>query len=385
MTLSLFRDNTVLARYASMKYWQVAFWLFLCVVTFFTLTLWYSYVSIVYIAPVLVQSLLGLVLSIMLQKGIHYFWDTELWLKALINILLVAAVSLAWTVARMYVFEWSTGETHIWQEFGGWYFSSIFVFISWTAVYYGIQYYRLLQEKQRDMRNAEAATREAELKRVQAQAAARDAQLQMLRYQLNPHFLCNTLNAINALIEVGQHEKAQAMTVNLSCFLRYSLDNIPEGKISLKKELDTLRLYLEIENTRFEDRLHVIFDILTDDSKVAVPSLILQPIIENSMKHAVARSEKGGTIVIRAQTRGERLCLVVEDSGGDKKPEDEGVLGAFDKGVGLTNTKQRLGIMYQDRYEITLSPSSLGGLKTEITFPLEPFIETERTSRRIPT
>lgn len=371
MFKSLRDKHLFLSNYASMRHWQVAFWGFLCVVTFFTLTLWYSQASFVYIVPVIVQSVLGLLFSFILQHAIIYLWQTTLWLKALLNLVLVAAVSLAWTVARMVVFELTTGETHIWTEFGGWYYSSIFIFISWSTLFYGIQYYRLLQEKNKDMLNAEASAREAKLKRMEAQATARDAQLEMLRYQLNPHFLCNTLNAINALIEVQDNEKAQKMNVKLSLFLRYSLDKIPDGKIPLKKEIETLSLYLEIEKTRFEDRLCLHYDIQDDAQKALVPSLILQPIIENSMKHAIAKCESGGSIKICALVKEESLYLTIEDSGGPNADSNDTCLNFLDKGVGLKNTEQRLKILYGDDYSMSISGSDLGGIKTQIIIPLE--------------
>jgi two-component sensor histidine kinase len=360
-----------LSNYASMRYWQVAFWGFLCIVTFFTLTLWYSQATVIYTVPVIVQSILGLFFSFILQRSIIYLWQKELWLKLLLNLILVAAVSLVWTVARMYVFELTTGEDHIWDEFGGWYFSSIFIFISWTTLFYGIQYYRLLQEKSKDMLNAEANAREAKFKRMEAQATARDAQLEMLRYQLNPHFLCNTLNAINALIEVEQNEKAQKMTVNLSQFLRYSLDNIPDGKITLEKELETLSLYLKIEKTRFEDRLRLAYHIEDQAHTALVPSLILQPIIENSMKHAIAKCELGGSIKISAEVNGQKLHLSVDDSGDEKLINSDNVIDIFNKGVGLKNTDQRLKILYGDDYSMSVVRSELGGIKTQIIIPLE--------------
>ncbi|MGQ8364423.1 sensor histidine kinase [Glaciecola sp. 1036] len=357
--------------FGSMRYWQVAFWGFLGIVTFFTLTLWYSQASVIYVIPTIIQSVLGLIFSHILQYLLVYFWQTNLWFKSVINVILVAIVSLAWTFARMWVFQLITGESHIWNEFGGWYFSSIFIFVSWTAVFYGVQYYRLLQEKKKDMLNAEAAAREARYKRVQAQATARDAQLQMLRYQLNPHFLCNTLNAINALIEVEENEKAQMMTVNLSQFLRYSLDNIPDGKIPLQQEVDILWLYLKIEKTRFEDRLQVVFDVETECEQAFVPSLILQPLIENCMKHAIAKSESGGTIKISAKKNRDLLELMVEDTGSNEHTENEKAAASLNKGVGLENTNQRLDILYAGEYKITVTQSQLGGLKTLIQLPFE--------------
>lgn len=364
-------QHNFLANYASMRYWQVAFWGFLCIVNFFTLTLWYSQPNVVYTVPVLIQSILGLGFSIALQRAIIFLWHSNLVLKSLLNVILVAAISLMWTVCRMYVFELSTNEAHIWQEFGGWYFSSIFIFVSWTALFYGIQYYRLLQEKNKDMLIAEAKARQSQIKHMEAQTAAKDAQLEMLRYQLNPHFLCNTLNAINALIESHESEKAQSVTVNLSHFLRYSLENMPDGKITLEREIDTLWMYLRIEKTRFDDRLQIKFDLANETLDALVPSLLLQPIIENSMKHAISKNEGGGIIAITSSVFGNQLQLTIEDTGCGKIIDEAAVLGIYDTGVGMKNTDQRLKILYDGEFDVALSTSKLGGLKTMITIPLE--------------
>lgn len=364
-------QHNFLANYASMRYWQVAFWGFLCIVNFFTLTLWYSQPNVVYTVPVLIQSILGLFFSIALQRAIIFLWHSNLVLKSLLNLILVAGISLMWTVGRMYVFEFSTNEAHIWQEFGGWYFSSIFIFVSWTALFYGIQYYRLLQEKNKDMLIAEAKARQSQIKHMEAQTAAKDAQLEMLRYQLNPHFLCNTLNAINALIESHENEKAQSVTVNLSHFLRYSLENMPDGKITLEREIDTLWMYLRIEKTRFDDRLQIKFDLANETLDALVPSLLLQPIIENSMKHAIAKNEEGGIIAIRSSVFGNQLQLTIEDSGCGNIIDEAAVLGIYDTGVGMKNTDQRLKILYDGKFDVALGTSKLGGLKTMITIPLE--------------
>ncbi len=374
-------QNNFLANYASMRYWQVAFWGFLCIVNFFTLTLWYSQPNIIYTVPVLIQSLLGLLFSIALQRAIIYLWHSNLILKSLLNIVLVAGIAMLWTIGRMYVFEFSTKETHIWQEFGGWYFSSIFIFISWTALFYGIQYYRLLQEKNKDMLIAEAKARQSQIKHMEAQAAAKDAQLEMLRYQLNPHFLCNTLNAINALVEVQENEKAQTMTVNLSHFLRFSLENMPDGKVTLEHEIDTLWMYLRIEKTRFEDRLQIKFDLDDASLQALVPSLLLQPLIENCMKHAISKNELGGTISICSASKNNQLQLTIEDSGPGKSIDKSSVVDLFDTGVGMKNTNQRLNILYGRSFDVALSTSNLGGLKTTITIPLE-FDESSQITKK---
>ena len=357
---------------APFYYWQLGFWGFLCIISFFTLTLWYSQPSLAYIAPVVSQSFVGLAFSILIERAILAVWRKPLIIKAMISLLAVVLISSLWTVARMLLFEYMTGEQHIWDEFGGWYFSSIFIFISWAALFYGVQYYELLQKEHRIMLRAEAEARDQQIKRMNAQAAAREAQMKMLRYQLNPHFLCNTLNAINALIECEESEKAQEMSVKLSQFLRHSLDNIPNTKITLESEINALNLYLQIEKIRFEDRLRLDFDIQQGAENALVPSLLLQPIIENSMKHAIAKCEDGGTISLSAAINGSTLQLKISDTGPGIKIGKSKLQSVFGRGVGLKNTDERLKMLYGSQYIFNLNTVPNGGLQTEIHIPYEP-------------
>jgi two-component system LytT family sensor kinase len=228
----------------------------------------------------------------------------------------------------------------------------------------------LLQSEHEIMLGAEAATRKEHIKRIEAQSVARDAKLKMLRYQLNPHFLCNTLNAINSLIEIEESTKAQAMTVQLSQFLRHSLDNDPDTKITLKDEIAALNLYLEIEKTRFADRLQLDFYVDEHAQKALVPSLLLQPIIENSMKHAISKNEKGGTIELRAGINQGRLIIEISDTGASNvqgKPLDL----KKETGVGLANTEQRLSVLYDNDYQINTMRRAEGGRSTCINMPFE--------------
>ena len=356
---------------APFYYWQMGFWGFLCIVSFFTLTLWYNHPSWAYIAPILTQSIVGLLCSLVVERVIVAVWDKALFIKSLISFAIVVAISSLWTVIRMLIFEYMTGEQHIWEDFGGWYFSSIFIFISWAALYYGVQYYELLQQEHRSMLRAEAEARDQQNKRMHAQANARDAQMKMLRYQLNPHFLCNTLNAINALIECDETEKAQEMSVKLSQFFRHSLDNIPNTKITLESEINALNLYLQIEKIRFEDRLSLDFNIDADANAALVPSLLLQPIIENSMKHAIAKCETGGTITLRAEVIDEHLYICMQDSGPGIKVGKSKLQSVIGRGVGLKNTDDRLKTLYDDRFQFNITSIDGGGLRTEITIPYE--------------
>jgi LytS/YehU family sensor histidine kinase len=193
----------------------------------------------------------------------------------------------------------------------------------------------------------------------------------MLRYQLNPHFLCNTLNAINSLIECEAPEKAQLMTVQLSKFLRYSLDNNPDTKIALEFEMIALNLYLEIEKTRFGERLKLDFKISDEAKSALIPSLLIQPIIENSMKHVIAQNEEGGTISLWADVVDEMLVLELSDTGAGKSVDGNKMKGKTSRGVGLRNIDERLKVLYADDYVFNLNIIPSGGLKTIIKLPFE--------------
>ncbi len=270
---------------------------------------------------------------------------------------------------RVAVFMWMTNETGLWDDFGGWLFASIMIFLCWAAFYHGIKYYQLLQTEHATLLTIEAENREEQLKRSRAETIAQEAQLKMLRYQLNPHFLFNTLNAIASLVEGKRSANANTMIVQLSNFLRYSLENDPIQRVSLAQELDALRLYLNIEKTRFGERLKLNFQVQPEANEVMVPSLLLQPLVENSIKYAIAPMENGGEISILAKLDGDYLIVEVSDTGPgvllSKNDKSAGV------GIGLKNTIDRLDTFYGDKYVFQLGASELGGLRIFIRMPLE--------------
>ena len=353
---------------------QISFWVFLCLVSFFTLTVWYEQYAWHYVLHTIIQAVLGLVLSFALYWVFLRFWDHSLILRLSLNTLLVLLIALVWTILRIDIFVYMTAEKGVWNDFGGWYFGSIFIFLCWAGMFHGIRYYQLLQHEHRTMLHTEASVIDEQLKRMTAQTIARDAQIKMLRYQLNPHFLCNTLNAINALIELEESQKAQVMTVQLSKFLRYSLDNNPNTKVALENELNALNLYLEIEKTRFGDRLKLDFQVDELAKSASIPSLLLQPIIENSMKHVIAKNENGGTLSLNAWVEDEQLVLELSDTGLEIKVDTNKIRNSNRRGVGLRNIDQRLKALYEDAYEINLNLVSSGGLKTTIKIPYEPLV-----------
>jgi two-component system, LytTR family, sensor kinase len=207
----------------------------------------------------------------------------------------------------------------------------IYVVLAWVGLYLGIKFYRQFQDE----------TQRA----LAARTIAHQAQLKMLRYQLNPHFLFNTLNAISTLILDRDNATANRMVQGLSAFLRHSLDNDPMQRVTLRQELDALTLYLGIEKIRFAERLRVETDIDEECWRALLPSLLLQPLVENAIKYAVAKQVEGGLLRIEAQREAGHLVLRVIDDGPGCGSLEGSDLPAG-KGVGLRNTRERLGVLY---------------------------------------
>ena len=199
-----------------------------------------------------------------------------------------------------------------------------------------------------------------------------EAQLQSLQRQLQPHFLFNTLNTISALMH-RDVEAADLMIARLSDLLRISLQMVGVQEISLKEELDFLSKYLEIEQTRFRDRLTVVFDVQPDALDALVPNLILQPLVENAIKHGIGPRPSPGTITIRARLAGsERLELIVQDNGVGMSAAR---LSDFNRGVGLSNTRARLEHLYGALHRFEFRQPPEGGLQVLIAVPLEAVAE----------
>ena len=225
---------------------------------------------------------------------------------------------------------------------------------AWAALYYGINYFLLLEDQ--------ITQRE----RLESQASS--AQLAMLRYQLNPHFLFNTLNSISTLVLLKQTERANAMLARLSSFLRYTLANEPTAKVTLAQEVETLKLYLEIEKMRFEDRLRPHFRIEPDTIGARLPSLLLQPLIENAIKYAVTPSENGADIWISASREGQAVRIEVADNG-DGGPSE--LAASPSTGVGLANIRDRLTQAYSASHRFETRKNERGGFSVILEIPFE--------------
>ncbi|MET0269151.1 MAG: sensor histidine kinase [Sphingomonas sp.] len=231
------------------------------------------------------------------------------------------------------------------------------VLAAWSGLYYGINFYLLLEE-QAD-----------QLTRLGHQASS--AQLAMLRYQLNPHFLFNTLNSISTLVLLKQTERANAMLSRLSSFLRYTLVNEPSAQVTVAQEIETLKLYLEIEKMRFEDRLRPRFEVDPAAAFARLPSLLLQPLVENAIKYAVTPQEEGAEIMVEARLAGDRVQITVSDDGPGL---NEGTARSTSStGVGLANIRDRLAQAYgaDQRFDIQSSRGGGFGVVIEIPFQTE--------------
>ncbi|MDZ4777750.1 MAG: histidine kinase [Alphaproteobacteria bacterium] len=231
------------------------------------------------------------------------------------------------------------------------------VFFMWAGYYFAQDYaFRIRRQA-------------AELTR--AQAAAHQAQIKMLRYQLNPHFLFNTLNALSTLVLEQRNADAEKMILRLSHFMRHTIDTDPAQLARLDEEARVQLLYLEIEAARFGDRLRVECDVPPALADCLVPSLILQPIVENCIKHAISPSSHGGLIRIGASERGGRLQIFVEDDGPGMRatPERRGA-------IGLRNTRERLATIYDDDASVHFEQRAEGGLRVAFSLPIQRQAET---------
>jgi two-component system LytT family sensor kinase len=265
---------------------------------------------------------------------------TALALRVVINVSYMWLVEPDWQIRTMFELFGSTVST-------------MYLLLCWSALYFGIKYY------ESSLKQREAALRSA--------ALAQEAQLKMLRYQLNPHFLFNTLNAISTLILDNQNRTANHAVMRLSEFLRYTLDQDPMKKVTLRQEMEALDLYMNTERLRFGGRLRLEYAVEDAALDALVPSLLLQPLIENAVKYAISPREEGGSIRIEGRARGAMLELTVIDDGPGLKDGNALIEG---RGVGLRNTRERLNVLYGERHRFAVL-NSHPGMRIEIGLPLE--------------
>ena len=281
--------------------------------------------------------------------------------RLIFHLVIVALVALIWNVFRMATFVGMLSAINIWNDFGGWYFSALLIFGLWTALYYIMKAYTVVAIERQQAESER-------LRRVEAENFSRQAQIKMLRYQINPHFLFNTFNSVSALIKTKRSDQAQQMLSQLSDYMRYTLEQDQQVTTSLKAELDLLEIYLDIERVRYTDRLQTEFQIAPVTLSASIPSMILQPLFENTMKYVIAGTVDVGLIRLTSRQIGNDLHITMEDTGHPNKDINE-VLSSLEKGVGLKNTEERLSVHYEGQGHLSLGVSDLGGLKIDLVFP----------------
>jgi signal transduction histidine kinase len=323
-----------------------------------------------YFYYVMIITVVGMVYSLGLRYLYRFMWHRPAWLQAITFGLGGAAAGYAFISTRGFIYTtwFAEAKDKAWLEKMGdaaeiyekmMYMESWFIgwipMLAWSVLYFAIKYFQIFQAVQQSA--------------LKSEAMAHEAQLKMLRYQLNPHFLFNTLNAISTLILEKQTELANQMVTRLSSFLRYSLDNDPMQKITLKQEIAALKLYLDIEKVRFEDHLSLELDYDEEAAQALIPSLLLQPLVENAIKYGIAQSEEGGHLRIAAKVFAGDLLLELSDDG----PGVELVEGQIPHatGVGLRNTRERLQELYGNKHSFRLSETSPRGLTVNIRIPFE--------------
>ena len=225
-----------------------------------------------------------------------------------------------------------------------------FFLAAWASLYLAITY--------------AAEVREAERRAAQFARAAQDAELRSLRYQVNPHFLFNTLNSLSSLVMTDRTAEAETMIMNLSTFYRTSLSGDPLDDVRLEEEVRLQQLYLDIEAVRFPDRLKSVVDIPDELMRACVPGLILQPLVENAIKYGVSRVNRPVTISITARAANGMITLTVADDG--KGATQDGEHGS---GIGLANVRDRLTARFGDEATLRWDAPASGGFTVTVVFP----------------
>lgn len=321
--------------------------------------------GVAFILPTLIVTATGFSLTLLMAAAYRRIIRMKPVFVWTLTVGIVAAASALFSVLE--VWAHATFYEPGWQpqgvEFLGAILLDLAVLGAWTGLYYGINYYLLLADQSRRM--------------TTVAAQANSAQLEMLRYQLNPHFLFNTLNSISTLVLLKDTARANAMLSRLSSFLRYSLVGGLEGMATVAQEAEALKLYLDIERTRFEDRLRTRFDIAPNAMDARMPSLLLQPLVENAVKYAVTPMEEGADIHIDARLMGERLVITIADTGpglsGARGPAGEIPVSAQGTGVGLANIRERLAQAYGEDQRFEVEANEPHGLIVLIDIPYQAF------------
>lgn len=289
----------------------------------------------------------------------RYHFEPTRWRRGLaMHVAASALFAVMWVVLRVIVEMLRSrehlpvfyfGEMFHWTLVRSFYFNLLVYWII-VGASHGMEYYRRYRER--------------ELRAIELEKLLVQSRLQALQAQLNPHFLFNTLNSISSLMH-RDVDAADRMLVRLSELLRLALENVETQQVPLRDELEFLRRYLEIEQVRFGARLEVKFDVPPELLDAPVPNLLLQPLVENAIKHGIAPRKQGGWVEVRARRDGTVLALWVKDNGAGN-----GTKTASGSGLGLANTRARLEHLYGDCHRFEFGPVADGGFEVRVRIPL---------------
>ena len=314
----------------------------------------------------------GFMLGEFLKSFVMYALCHALWKRKIpLFQSLLACVALACPLGIAYQAAWVWGEIHLggvhttarWSSIAAEGIGSSFVLMAWCAFYFGVKYYQAMEQQRAQV--------------VASELMAQQAQLRALRYQLQPHFLFNALNAVSTLILEDEPQTATKMIAKLANLLRSTLEAPDKHQASLTDEVRLTNEYVAVEQLRFGTRLSVSYEIDSEAAIAQIPRFLLQPIVENAIRYGISKRKQGGRIDIRASREGERVFIQVQNDGvRASAARSDGNLG-----LGLSNTRIRLREVYGEAATVETSASDNGTYTVLIVMPFEVDDRLERTQQ----
>ena len=280
---------------------------------------------------------------------------------SLLIIVVLQVISAAWCNLHFPPYYMPVMQKVFWRLVHlEWAFVDFVAYWMLLTIFYGYEYYQHLQAR--------------ELKVAQLETQLVESELRALKMQLHPHFLFNTMNALSTMILKGENKTARKMIEQFSSFLRMTLEEKGSQEVPFECELNFVQRYLEVEKVRYQHKLNIQYDVAPQSLNAQVPNLILQPIVENAIRHAIAPMESDGCLTIRALRKNGSLILQVQDNGKGMTPE---TLTTSGKGIGLSNTRKRLENLYGENYYFDLSNAIGGGLVVTLEIPFQEYQHTD--------
>lgn len=308
----------------------------------------------------LLDTSFGFLLTLLLRHWYGRISVQETRLKILWHLLVILLSCLVWTQWKWLTLQWLYGQIWLsmtWFDFGTWNSASLTMLLTWTALYYASKAtFETMQQRQ---------------KAAEAIHLAKEAQLKMLRYQLNPHFMFNSINAICTLILKQDNQHAVSMLEKLCDLLRYSLYTDPLAKVTVAEEIQILQTYFDVEQCRFRNKLNVSIEAEQEVKNLLVPSLLLQPLAENALKHGMSSSQQSYAISVRFSLQNGQLLIRMLDNGSGFTRQPDAASTSPSTGIGLHNCEERLALIYPNQSSFSFGNREQEGAWIQICIPKE--------------